>query len=60
MQKYNRNGLIVTMIRAMLTIVLLALFSWLFKVDFQLLLLMSIAYDTTYVRLTKENGGAEE
>ena len=44
-----------TMIRAMISIVLLALFGWLFKIDLQLMLLFSIAYDLTYMRIDKDN-----
>lgn len=41
-------------LEAMVSIAILGLCSWLFKVDFQLLLLLSIAYDLTYIRIEKE------
>ena len=49
-----------TMIRAMISIGLLALFGWLFKVDFQLLLILSIAYDLTYLRIQREEDGTKD
>ena len=39
--------------RAMISIVILGFVSWMFKVDFQLMLLFSIAYDLTYMRISK-------
>lgn len=43
-------------IKAMLSIVILGVVTWIFKVDFQLMLLLSIAYDLTYIRIDKDNG----
>lgn len=39
---------------AMVSIAILGVCAWLFKVDFQFLLLISIAYDLTYMRIDKE------
>lgn len=44
----------ITTIRTMISICVLGFFSWLFKVDFQLMLLVSVAYDLTYMRIEKE------
>ena len=38
----------------MITLTILGLGSWLFNVDFQLLLLVDIAYELTYIRIEKE------
>ena len=38
----------------MISITILGLCSWLFNVDFQLFLLMDIAYELTYIRIEKE------
>lgn len=43
-----------TMIIAMISLIILGLCSWLFNVDFQLLLLIDIAYELTYIRIEKE------
>lgn len=43
-----------TLIKAMISITILGLCSWLFNVDFQLLLLADIAYELTYIRIEKE------
>ena len=43
-----------TMIIAMISIIILGLCSLLFNVDFQLLLIMDIAYELTYIRIEKE------
>lgn len=43
-----------TMIRTMISLTILGLGSWLFNVDFQLLLLVDIAYELTYIRIEKE------
>ena len=40
---------------AMVSIAILGFAAWIFKVDFQLMLLISIAYDLTYMRIDKEN-----
>lgn len=42
------------MIRTMISLTILALCSRLFNVDFQLLLLVDIAYELTYIRIKKE------
>jgi len=42
-------------LRAMVSIVILGFAAWIFKVDFQLMLLLSIAYDLTYMRIDKDN-----
>ena len=39
---------------AMVSIVILGVSTWIFKVDFQLMLLLSIAYDLTYMRIDKD------
>lgn len=41
-------------IMAMVSIAILGLAAWIFKVDFQLMLLLSIAYDLTYMRIDKD------
>ena len=41
-------------IMAMVSIAILGFAAWIFKVDFQLMLLLSIAYDLTYIRIDKE------
>ena len=50
--------------RAMVSIAILGFAAWIFKVDFQLMLLFSIAYDLTYLRIDKDNeqpsGGFEK
>ena len=40
---------------AMVSIAILGFATWLFKVDFQLMLLLSIAYDLTYMRIDKDH-----
>ena len=40
---------------AMLSIAILGFAAWIFKVDIQLMLLFSIAYDLTYMRIDKDN-----
>lgn len=40
---------------AMVSIAILGFAAWIFKVDFQLILLFSIAYDLTYMRIDKDN-----
>ena len=44
-----------TMLTAMASIAILGLAAWIFKIDFQLILLFSIAYDLTYIRIDKDN-----
>lgn len=39
---------------AMVYIALLGFAAWIFKVDFQLMLLLSIAYDLVYIRIDKD------
>lgn len=39
----------------MVSIAILGFAAWIFKVDLQLMLLISIAYDLTYMRIDKEN-----
>lgn len=39
----------------MISIAILVFAAWIFKVDLQLLLLLSIAYDITYMRIDKYN-----
>lgn len=39
---------------AMVSFAILGFAAWIFKVDFQLMLLLSIAYDLTYMRIDKE------
>lgn len=41
--------------RAMVSIAILVFAAWIFKVDLQLMLLFSIAYDLTYMRIDKDN-----
>ena len=41
--------------RAMIYIAILGFASWKFEIDFQLMLLISIAYDLTYLRIDKDN-----
>ena len=41
--------------RAIISIAFLGFAAWLFKVDFQVILLFSIAYDLTYIRIDKDN-----
>ena len=43
-------------LRAMISIALLGFSTLIFKVDLQLMLLLSIAYDLTYMRIDKEHG----
>ena len=38
---------------AMASIAILGLAAWIFKVDLQLMLLLSIAYDLTFLRINK-------
>ena len=40
---------------AMASIAIFGFAAWIFKVDFQLMLLLSIAYDLTYMRIDKDN-----
>ena len=42
------------MIKTMISLTILALCSWLFNIDFQLLLIADIAYELTYIRIEKE------
>ena len=42
-------------IRAMVSITIFGFAAWIFKIDFQLMLLFSIAYDLTYLRIDKDN-----
>ena len=42
-------------LRAMISIALLGFSTLIFKVDLQLMLLLSIAYDLTYLRIDKDN-----
>ena len=39
---------------AMASIAFLGFAAWIFNVDFQLMLLLSIAYDLTYMKIDKE------
>ena len=41
-------------IMAMISIAIFGFAAWIFKVDLQLMLLISIAYDLTYMRIDKE------
>lgn len=41
---------------AIVSIAILGFAAVIYKVDFQLLLLLSIAYDLTYMRIDKDNG----
>ena len=43
------------MLKAIISIAFLGFAAWLFKVDFQVMLLFSIAYDLTYLRIDKDN-----
>ena len=40
---------------AMLSIAIFGFVAWIFKVDLQVMLLFSIAYDLTYMRIDKDN-----
>lgn len=42
------------MIMAMVSIAILGFAAWIFKIDLQLLLLVDIAYEVTYIRIGKE------
>ena len=42
-------------ISAIVSIAILGLAAWIFKIDFQLILLFSIAYDLTYLGIDKDN-----
>lgn len=42
-------------IMAMVSIAILGFAAWIFKIDLQLILLFSIAYDLTYMRIDKDN-----
>lgn len=45
-------------VKTFMAIVSIAIFgfaAWIFNVDFQLMLLLSIAYDLTYMRIDKDN-----
>ena len=44
---------------AMVSIAILGLAAWIFKVDLQLMLLFSIAYDLTFLRINKNYEGKE-
>lgn len=39
---------------AMVSIAIYGVIAWIFKIDFQLMLLFSIAYDLTYMRIDKD------
>ena len=39
----------------MVSIAILGFGAWIFKIDLQLMLLFSIAYDLTYIRIDREN-----
>lgn len=41
--------------RAMISIAIVGFAAWIFEVDLQLMLLFSIAYDLTYLRIDKDN-----
>ena len=43
------------MLMAMVSIAILGFAAWIFKIDFQVILLFSIAYDLTYMRIDKEH-----
>lgn len=43
------------MILALLNIAILGFFTWLFNVDINTMLLFSIAYDLTYMRIDKDH-----
>lgn len=40
---------------AMVSIAILGLAAWIFEIDLQLMLLFSIAYDLTYLRINKND-----
>ena len=40
---------------AMASVAILGFAAWIFEVDLQLMLLFSIAYDLTYLRIDKDN-----
>lgn len=40
--------------KALVSIAILGFAAWIFRVDLQLMLLFSIAYDLTYMRIDKE------
>ena len=42
------------MIKTMFSLAILALCSWLFNIDFQLLLLADIAFELKYIRIEKD------
>lgn len=42
-------------LKAMVSITILGFAAWIFGVDLQLMLLISIAYDLTYIRIDKDN-----
>lgn len=42
-------------IKAMVSIAIFGFAAWIFEVDLQLMLLISIAYDFTYLRIDKED-----
>ena len=41
--------------RAMISIAIFLFAAWIFEVDIQLMLIVSIAYDLTYLRIDKDN-----
>lgn len=41
--------------KAMVSIAMLGFAAWIFEIDFRLMLLLSIAYDLTYLRINKDN-----
>lgn len=41
--------------KAMVSIAILGFAAWIFEVDLQLMLLISIAYDLTYLRIDKDD-----
>ena len=42
------------MIMTIVSIAILGFAAWIFKIDYQLMLLFSIAYDLTYMRIDKD------
>lgn len=44
-----------TTFKAFVSIAFIGFAAWIFKVDLQLMLLFSIAYDLTYMRIDKDN-----
>ena len=47
------------MTMAMVSLAILGFAAWIFKVDFQVMLLFSIAYDLTYMRIDRSHDKTE-